>query len=495
MNWQRQLDKWPLHPALCTGLFVGLWFRDGRSYIEWGTGVPYLLLCVAVTLGIQAAGQFITRKPHLTSVTLTILLVVFWTFEPLCRWLNHLLGLVHLLALLRVRHLLAILLAGILGLLWWRRDQLARLSMHMNATFALLFAVTAIQILLAKGPASRLVLPQPTTVQTHVTPSKPLPDIYWVIFDAFTSVAELKKQWGLSSDELVAELRSLGFIVCEDARSNYDSTPYSIGSELEMNYIEPPGDLNPRQRYVYLRERIATAAVPRTLAVHGYEIVNLSPFDLPTAQKHYTIPVIITIRPNLNDLLDDTPLRYRTPETAGLELRLVRKLKAAAKPDPSGSPRFVYTHVLLPHNPYQYDEEGRLLPPPYEPEDSLPGYLRQVRLVQKLTRNIASSVISNYPPDNPPVIIIQGDHGFRRLENDAHLEVALSCFLAIQMPGVEPSLVEAVHSPVNIFRLLMNEYFGTELPMLEDAHYHATESSLTPWKPAANSVKNHLPKP
>jgi hypothetical protein len=64
----------------------------------------------------------------------------------------------------------------------------------------------------------------------------------------------------------------------------------------------------------------------------------------------------------------------------------------------------------------------------------------------------------------PPIIILQGDHGMSVDTRDKILN-------AIYMPdGGMENLYPSI-SPVNTFRVIFNNYFGTDLPLLEDKTY------------------------
>jgi hypothetical protein len=79
----------------------------------------------------------------------------------------------------------------------------------------------------------------------------------------------------------------------------------------------------------------------------------------------------------------------------------------------------------------------------------------------------------------PPVILLQGDHGtdFLRWANPAHVRERSGAFGAYYLPdGGARSWPDTV-TPVNLFRLVFDTYFGTDLPLLSNAVYPSTESA------------------
>jgi len=51
------------------------------------------------------------------------------------------------------------------------------------------------------------------------------------------------------------------------------------------------------------------------------------------------------------------------------------------------------------------------------------------------------------------------------------LKERFSTFAAYYLPGVDKSAVPDDITPVNLFRVIFNEYFDTDLPLLDRKHY------------------------
>ena len=64
----------------------------------------------------------------------------------------------------------------------------------------------------------------------------------------------------------------------------------------------------------------------------------------------------------------------------------------------------------------------------------------------------------------PPIIIIQGDHGFGEGINFPILN-------AYYLPGLPSGVLYPSISPVNTFRVVFNQYFGGHYPLLPDESY------------------------
>jgi hypothetical protein len=100
----------------------------------------------------------------------------------------------------------------------------------------------------------------------------------------------------------------------------------------------------------------------------------------------------------------------------------------------------------------------------YTKEEYIYGYTNQVTFVNKQILEIARELIDK--SQVPPIIIIQGDHGTGRFGQDVRMLILNAYYL----PG-HPEVLYDTISPVNSFRVVLNEYFDQSLPILEDRSY------------------------
>ncbi len=64
---------------------------------------------------------------------------------------------------------------------------------------------------------------------------------------------------------------------------------------------------------------------------------------------------------------------------------------------------------------------------------------------------------------------------FASLENTC-LRERFSVFSAYYLPGVSPETIPDDITSVNLLRIVLNAYFGTDFLMLENAHYYFRDS-------------------
>lgn len=150
-------------------------------------------------------------------------------------------------------------------------------------------------------------------------------------------------------------------------------------------------------------------------------------------------------------------LPVRTPEEHQAELILLALDGLEGVPEIHG-PKFVFAHIIAPHEPYVFSPDGEFV----LTEAADPGYPNQVRYLNKRLVPLVESIIAQ--SDVPPIIILQSDHG-------RDPEVRLANFIAVYFPGEGKSSLYPNLTPVNIFCLMLNNYFGQSLPLLPDTSY------------------------
>jgi hypothetical protein len=151
-------------------------------------------------------------------------------------------------------------------------------------------------------------------------------------------------------------------------------------------------------------------------------------------------------------------------------------------------PKFVFAHLLIPHDPYVFDADGsftgRALVAERGRDES---YRRQLEYANSRMLQLIDRIIGS---DEDAVIVLQADEGpfperyqadewgFEwRDATDAELEEKFGVLFAMRAPGAD--LADAGFRDdmtlVNTWRVLFNARFGTDLAMLPD-HIWAHES-------------------
>jgi hypothetical protein len=149
-------------------------------------------------------------------------------------------------------------------------------------------------------------------------------------------------------------------------------------------------------------------------------------------------------------------------------------------------PKFVFTHVVGPHPPFVFDALGNPIQSdyPYLVNDAsgfpgtrqeyIDGYINEMKFINSLVLKTVDAIIQN--SSHPPIIIIQGDHGPGAYTNLFDFEKTCnreraSILNAYYFPDQSYEGITPVITPVNSFRVILNKYFDTDLPLLENHVY------------------------
>jgi hypothetical protein len=108
------------------------------------------------------------------------------------------------------------------------------------------------------------------------------------------------------------------------------------------------------------------------------------------------------------------------------------------------------------------------------------GYVGQLTYFNRRLISILDALASDR--SRPTIVILQAGHGPESLvhgddPDKAYFKERLAILNAYLLPGEgAPALYDEI-TPVNIFRLIFNAYFGTDLGLLEDTSCFSTWAS------------------
>jgi len=251
----------------------------------------------------------------------------------------------------------------------------------------------------------------------------------------------------------------------------------------------------------YYREMIDKHRVGRLLTQSGYDYVHLgNPLDGLRKNSQAKANFRFSRMPTefREELFRMTPLYAYFPAT-DVRSQVTQKfdlLKRTAKA-PTGKPKFVYAHFLVPHNPWKFDADGELLAPSKAAERTeTENYVNQLVYTNNQILDIVDHIVK--VSKTPPIIIVQADEGPElRYEGDQSktdlekMRKRCGIITAMYLPDSGDTVVPADLSPVNTFRLVFNTYFGAKMEMLENRSYYfspATPLGKPDWSQAGKFV-------
>jgi len=279
-----------------------------------------------------------------------------------------------------------------------------------------------------------------------------------------------------------------------------------MSSSLNMDYVQTliAKDNSLKNRFALI-DMVHHSEVRRILAKQGYQLVSFQndyKVSVPDAEVYYddseqgwNRPVTafegILIEQSMTRVLLSVPafknFVIEAPYKTHRDQILVTYKGLQDIPSLEGN-YFVYAHIIAPHPPFVFGPNGEILPhdEPFTLNDAnyfirdhtrhayIVGYKRQIEYVNKLTMQAVDQILAN--SKTPPIIIIQGDHGsgaylhWGSLDNSIPQE-RFGILNAYYFPGQNYESLYPSISPVNSFRVVLDEYFGQKFELLPDKHY------------------------
>jgi hypothetical protein len=497
IRWDR-FSAFPWHPlllALYAPLGLG---AHNIGQIPLGFIPRAVILSGLLAILVLLACWVFTKNWQVAGIVATILLILSLSYGHLY---NSLEGLeIGGFFIGRHRYLVvAWIVVAVLGICWATRrtKNYSFLTSTLNLMSIVLLVMPVAQLLIyawraTTAPRMDTVEAQQTEVRYQVQQptTGQLRDVYYIVLDAYGRSDILLDPVGYDNSAFLHRLEEMGFYVVDCAQSNYAKTDLSLSSTLNMDYVtslDPtltPDNTDRLPLWNMLKDNQVKMMFQelgyRVVAFEtGFDFTHLNNIDAlySPERKGFNEFEILYVRTTLARLLDDAGLlaRFRyTPEDRKRELILFDLEKLQEIPATPG-PKFVFAHLVIPHQPFVFGPEGETFVIPekvhkgntyYTNRDYKLGYANQVAFVSDRIAQVVESILQQSPI--PPIIIIQGDHG------PSHFDVPsrMAILNAYYFPERESALYPEV-TPVNSFRLLFNNYFDTDFDLLDDVSYYS----------------------
>lgn len=325
------------------------------------------------------------------------------------------------------------------------------------------------------------------------------PDIYYIILDAYARSDILQQYYQYDNSGFNTYLTEKGFIIPQKIHSNYPMTTLSLTSTLNMDYIPNIVSGTEESSFWWLMEPyVDESRAQLFLNSLGYQTISIATsWDVTnntSTDIHYK-PHPIHLDGFEGFFLAETPLSIFTPlleniatlSTHNSHRELVLyNFEALADISMLPGPKFVFAHIVSPHPPFVLDKNGDALTPSYNYSiadgNNFPGtddeyrakYIEQVQFMNTALQKTIDIILAQ--SKTPPIIMLQADHGPRMLNDPQYPQnicpmETFSIFAAYYLPGLENNPIPSEFTPVNTFRIIFNEYFSTQLPLLENVSY------------------------
>lgn len=358
-----------------------------------------------------------------------------------------------------------------------------------------------------------------------------LPDIYYIIVDAHGRADTLAAFYGYDSSRFLSDLRREGFFVAESSLSNYSQTALSLGSSLNMGYLDdlaarlgpssqdrgPARALTTDNAVIQLANRLGYQVVTTENALlwevfEGAD-VTLRP-DFISSRTEFAVVGSLGLNSFEGLLLETTIGRVwydylvqsqhpgqglTSFEYQKHRERILFQFKELQRLPQMEGPQFVLIHIMAPHAPLVFGEHGEELPNPRSftlldggccsREDyfgRLPG---QVSFIDRMLAQTVSKILAE--SKEAPIIVIQGDHGpagyvYAETSPEMGRLDRMAILNAYYLPGTCRSALYPEITPVNTFRLIFGKCLGLAYSLLPDASFFSESESPYQFIPVTN---------
>lgn len=480
----QRLQTIPLHP-LFFGVYpvlalVGININEVEPSVLWR---PLLVILLSVLVFLTAFGLF-SRDWHRAALLLSIFIFLFFIYGHLYGYLKR----IEISGFILGRHRQMLPLWVGIGLLgaWWvmrkaRNPAAYTPILNLFSIFLLIYpTVQTISYVIQRKQAEKAARAA-AEAKGATLPLGYAPDIYYIILDAYGRADVMKEMFGYDNTSFLQALESRGFYVAECSQSNYAQTMLSLTSSLNFDYLDSlTSSLTPDEdTRAPLRALGQYNNARKFLTSQGYNIVSFAT-NFPVSEWKDANYFLRPVSQGMNDfelMLAQTSawrapmdMTDKPPERTSAEWYRRRTLSALEQMETTVpdilSPKFVFAHLVIPHHPFVFGPDGKELNsieagvPEFE--EYKIKYPDQVTYINKRITAIVDLILQT--AQNPPVIVIQGDHGPAPFDVIANRMKNLNVYYFPEnAEGLYPTI-----TPVNTFRLIFNKYFGQNYPMLED---------------------------
>jgi hypothetical protein len=317
------------------------------------------------------------------------------------------------------------------------------------------------------------------------------PDIFFIILDEYAGNITLSDLFDFDNRVFLNELQKRGFHIVNESRSNYNYTPFSIASILNMDYLKLDMEAKGNGNLKYCYEKIKSSNVLKFLNAEGYKFYNYSIFDFPgQPAPHYDsfLPrksELITSQTFISRIVKDIQFNIATgkfPFKAFLQKlnydnlhnnNYIIKHTIELAGQNNLQPKFVYAHLIMPHYPYYFNSKGKPLAIGNDTGQNMKDYIEYLQYCNQQILQLVDHLLS--ASSKPPVIMLLGDHGFRHFTKKQPRRYYFLNLNAVLLPNKNYKKFYDGITGVNQFRVLLNTQFNAQLPLIKDSTIYLWE--------------------
>ncbi|MGH7525989.1 MAG: hypothetical protein ACREMX_04730 [Gemmatimonadales bacterium] len=343
--------------------------------------------------------------------------------------------------------------------------------------------------------ASALVrrLARPIATVTSAGAVQPRRDIYLIVLDEYANSGVLRQEYGYDNRRFEDSLRRLGFVLPPVVQSNYVHSMLSVPSLLNASHLTAAtaevgaAAKDPTLAYYLLNH----SRVVRFLQARGYRFVFFpsgwwfATRDHPLANLEYRASTGVRLGRELTRselrrvLLRNTLLDYLYRSHAPDAEHVRSTLAGVARVPELRGPVLVVAHLINPHSPFVFERDCRTAPWRSGRGERGGVYVAQVECLNGMLLRLVTTLLRESAV--PPIILLQGDHGTKRLKFSyyptadsipaAAARERLGAFGAYYLPSHGAEAFGDTVTVVNVLGNVLRYYFNADLPREPDDRY------------------------
>jgi hypothetical protein len=514
------------HPILFSLIPILTLLGHNAKELRPSDSLRVIASALVVAFGCLIVFRLLLRRWDRAAIFSTLAVLILLSYGHLYHTLREVVP--NGIQIIRHRYMIPLLLALLIGSYAWLRKQqnINALTSYLNLVAILLLIYPITQIVIAEvefQDKNRSASTELITCRLAPIEGQTLPDIYHVVLDAYARNDVMERTYSFDNSEFLEALEARGFYVAEWSQSNYARTGISLSSTLNMSYFEDQDGefvLSEQENYEDPLT-IGNNIVRRELECIGYSIIAfdsgyywsgwrsadifLSPFEISEGQRIQAAVnpfeslflynsaglIFLDVRTLLSDQFRDA---INEPLLMHRE-RILYALNRTGDFVPQlPSPKYAFVHVIAPHppfvlgtqfNPSESDGPFTLMSKgdPVQEQSEVEGYRNQVRVVNQLVLQMIDNILES--SKTSPIIVIHGDHG-----TGSGVQDRMAILNAYYLPAETKDLLYPTISPVNSFRLIFNNIFDADFPLLEDISYFSEYETLYDFSEFPNPYSN-----
>lgn len=308
--------------------------------------------------------------------------------------------------------------------------------------------------------------------QTIAANTSDLPDVFFLIFDE-AAAFDVPPRYteAVNPESAVNYFTQKGFTVFEDSEANSVFTLHQIAQRL--NATEYPASMD---LYSMYDQEIANSTVIKKFKQLGYTVVAYDQRrdKFPTDSAFPADILIETIPEDSKTksiFLDDyklmvlrlTPLKkwMNTDPKIQLHRNYLFYVRNTIGLEDTSGPKFVYAHLMLPHEPFAFKSDGSLLPVEAGYEN-WGNYFSNYSFFLSYSQEVVEEIFEASPGDK--IVIVQSDHGPRMLTNFGYTgqipnflqEDKFKIINMIYFPGCDEGKLSQMSDPIKTFDVVFD---------------------------------------